>query len=164
MSTLLSPTAPGHHAESSEGLLLESLFNASRAFRHRLRPELERQNLTSPMFWGLHQLVLDGPMSVGRIAGQCVVTPANVSAAVERLRSAGLVVRQTSREDRRVVLLRPTARGRAVHREVWSRMARVFLAALGGVPSADLATTAEVLRRLAGTAGPGTAVSTEEVR
>jgi DNA-binding MarR family transcriptional regulator len=161
MSAVLASAARPHRPDPREGLLLQSLFNASRGFRHRLRPELERENLTSPMFWALHQLVQDGPMAVGRIASLCVVTPANVSAAVERLVEAGLVARASSPKDRRVVLIRPTARGRSVHREVWSRMARVLVRSLEGVPSADLATTADVLRRLAASSGPGASLELE---
>ncbi len=153
MSAALRAPARPLREDRRETLLLESLFNASRGFRHRLRPELERQGLTSPMFWALHQLVLDGPMSVGRIAGACVVTPANVSAALERLTTDGLVLRERNRVDRRVALISPTARGRAVHREVWSRLARVMLGSLEGVPSSELEVTARVLQRLAESAG-----------
>ena len=43
--------------------LADALFAAARAIKHGLRPELEREGLTSPMFWALNQLVLDGPLS-----------------------------------------------------------------------------------------------------
>lgn len=134
-----------------EELLVEALFNASRAFRHRLRPELERERLTSPMFWALHQLVIEGPLSVGEIAGACVVTSANVSSAAEGLEEAGLVVRHSSAPDRRVVRLTVTARGRALHRAIWNRLARVLVEPLEGVPSGDLEAAVRVLGRLAGT-------------
>jgi len=134
---------------ATEQLLMETLVNASRAFRHRLWPELERERLTSPMFWALNQLVLEGPMSVGRIAGACVVTSASVSAAVDRLETAGLVVRRSAAPDRRVVTLTATARGRAVHRALWSRLARSLVASLDGIPTGDLEATARVLGRLA---------------
>lgn len=136
-------------ALSPEQLLLEALVNASRAFRHRLWPELEQERLTSPMFWALNQLVLEGPMSVGRIAGACGVTSANVSSAVDRLESAGLVVRRSSAPDRRVVTLTATRQGRAVHRAIWSRVARDLVSSLGGVSTPDLEAAAKVLARLA---------------
>jgi DNA-binding MarR family transcriptional regulator len=118
--------------------------------RHLLRPELERQGLTSPMFWALHQLVLDGPLSVGALAGACIVTPANVSAASDPLVAAGLVARSEAARDRRFVVLTATARGRSVHRAVWNHVGQVLLGSLEGVPSADLEATARVLGRLAG--------------
>jgi len=136
-----------------EELLLQALVNASRVFRHRLHPELEREGLTSPMFWALHQIVLEGPLSVGAIAGACVVTPANISSAAEQLEEAGLVVRHSSAPDRRVVMLSATPRGRSLHRNVSRRLARVLVASLEGLPAGDLESAVRVLGRLAEGAG-----------
>lgn len=146
------PRSPAHRPGSQpapEQLLIEGLVNASRVFRHRLWPELEHEGLTSPMFWTLHQLVLDGPMNVGQIAGACVVTAANVSGAVDRLESAGLVVRRSAAPDRRVVTLTATPHGRAVHRALSQRIAHDLVRALEGLPAGDLEAAARVLGRLA---------------
>jgi len=145
-----------------EELLLEALVNASRVFRNRLRPELEREGLSSPMFWALHQLVTDGPLSVGAIAEACVVTSANVSSAVEQLEGAGLVVRHSSAPDRRVVVLTATPHGRALHRSVSRRLARVLVESLDGLPSSDLAAAVRVLERLAGSPARPPAVAVGE--
>ena len=140
---------PPETTAAREQLLMEALVSASRTFRHRLWPELEREQLTSPMFWALNQLVLEGPMSVGRIAGACGVTSANVSSAVDRLESAGLALRSSSAPDRRVVTLTATSRGRAVHRALADRIARGLLRSLDGLPARDLEAAARVLGRLA---------------
>ena len=159
------PTSPrvllAHPALPREELLLEGLVQVSRIFRHRLRPELEREGLTSPMFWALHELVLEGPLSVGGIAGACVVTSANVSAAAEALEQAGLVVRHSSAPDRRVVMLTATPRGRALHRNVSRRLARTLLEAVEDLPASDLEAATRVLGRLAG--GPGRSSPVPEV-
>jgi len=147
MSRVLAPKVMA--VASPEQLLMEGLVSASRTVRHRLWPELESEGLTSPMFWTLNQLVLEGPMNVGQLAGACGVTSANVSAAVEGLEAAGLVVRRSAAPDRRVVTLTSTARGRSVHRAVWQRLAHNLLHALDGVPTRDVETTARVLARLA---------------
>jgi len=140
---------PPETTAAREQLLMEALVSASRTFRHRLWPELEHEQLTSPMFWALNQLVLEGPMSVGRIAGACGVTSANVSSAVDRLESAGLALRSSSAPDRRVVTLTVTRKGRALHRALWSRIVRDLVASLDGVPARDLEVAARVLSRLA---------------
>ncbi len=142
-----APAVPARPRE--EALLVEALFNASRAVRHRLRPELEREGLSAPMFWALHQLVSDGPMNIGQIATACVVTPANVSSAADHLVGSGLVERETSTRDRRVVVLRATAKGRALHRAVWTQLARVLLRSMDAVAPSDLAATVRFLDRLA---------------
>jgi len=142
-------------APRREELLVQGLVHGSRALRHLLRPELERQGLTSPMFWALHQLVLDGPLSVGALADACIVTSANVSAAGDPLVAAGLVARHEAARDRRFVVLTATPRGRSVHRAVWNHLGRTLVASLEGVPSADLEAAARVLERLAGSVAPG---------
>ena len=144
-----------------EERLAEELFAAARAIKHRLRPELEREGLTGPMFWALNQLVLDGPLSVGALAGACVVTPANVSAVADDLEAAGLVARGSSARDRRVVVLTVTPRGRAMHRTVSRRFADVLLETTRGLPASDLDATGRVLSRLVALAG-GTPVASFE--
>jgi MarR family transcriptional regulator, organic hydroperoxide resistance regulator len=150
-------TAVRRRAQAASGareeLLIEALFAAARSIKYRLRPELERQGLTYPMFIALNQLVLDGPLSVGALAGACIVTPANVSAAADDLERAGIVARSSSPTDRRVVLLTVTPRGHALHRALSRRLGQVLLGSMRGVPTSDLAATGRVLARLASTAG-----------
>jgi DNA-binding MarR family transcriptional regulator len=149
------PAARAHLASAAlprEELLVEALVHASRVFRHSLHPALEREGLTSPMFWALHQLVVEGPLSVGGIAGACDVTSANISSAAEQLEAAGLVVRHSAAPDRRFVMLKATPRGRALHAEVSRRLARVLVQSLEGLPSSDLEAAVRVLERLAGSA------------
>jgi len=145
-----TPARESRNATDAEALLVEALFNATRTFRHRLRPALEGTGLTSPMFWTLHQLVLDGPLTVGHLADACVVTPANVSATAEQLEQAGLVARSSAPHDRRVVVLSPTARGRSAHRAVWTRLGRLLGASLSELRAADLDAATRVLAHLAG--------------
>ena len=148
----MTPRRPSSAAlvdAEDETILVEALFSATRAFRQRLRPELEREGISAPMFWTLHQLVVEGPMHVGEIATACVVTPANVSGSVDDLVRAGLVVRRPGLRDRRVVVVTATSRGRSLHRAVWRGLGRVLVGSLGAVPREELAATARVLGRLA---------------
>ena len=135
---------------AGEQLVLQSIFHAARALKLALHPELEREGLTIPMWWALHELALDGAMSVGAIASACIVTPANISAAADELVRGGLADRRSSTEDRRVTLLTATAKGRSVHRQIWTRTVTRFGESLKGVPRAELESTARVLSRLAG--------------
>lgn len=145
-------------AAAHDPSLLEALFGATLTARTVLRDELEREGLSTPMFWALHRVIGEGPLNVGQIAAACVVTSANVSSAVDDLVRAGLVARERPPQDRRVVLLRATPRGRSAHRSVWSRVASRVDASTRGLSLADLAAAARVLRRLAPTPdGPAVA-------
>ena len=126
-----------------------SIWHAARAFKLALRPELEREQLTIPMFWTLHELANDGAMSVGALASACVVTPANISVAAEELVLAGLAERSTSSKDRRVALLTATTKGRALHRRIWTRAAVRFSIPLRGLPRSDVQSAARVFEHLA---------------
>ena len=136
-------------APAGEQLVLEALYGATRAFRDRLRDELERERLSVPMFWALHHVVSDGPKNVGEIAEVCLVSSANVSFAVDDLVRDGLAVRERQEKDRRVVVLSATPRGRAVHRTVWTNIGRLFARSSDDLPASDISAAARVLNRFA---------------
>jgi DNA-binding MarR family transcriptional regulator len=135
-------------ASADELAVLQSIYQAARAFKLALHPELEREQLTTPMWWALHELALDGAMSVGSIASACVVTPANISSAVDELVHAGYAERTSSPKDRRITLITATAKGRNLQRQIWSRTLARFGEPLKGLPSSDLAAAARVLARV----------------
>ena len=65
----------------------------------------------------LHVLSLleaDGPLSMTRLAEALDVSVASVTGIVDRLEQRGLVERRRSDNDRRVILVHPTAAGEAV--------------------------------------------------
>jgi DNA-binding MarR family transcriptional regulator len=146
-------SSPSLQASADEQLVLQTISHTARAFKIALHPELEREHLTTPMWWALHELALDGAMSVGAIASACAVTPANISSAVDELVGAGLADRAGSPKDRRITLITATSKGRTLYRRIWTRTIAQFGAPLRGLPKADLETTARVLGRLTGPVG-----------
>ena len=65
----------------------------------------------------LHVLSLleaDGPLSMTHLADALDVSVASVTGIVDRLEQRGLVERRRGQEDRRVILVHPTAAGKAV--------------------------------------------------
>ncbi len=140
-------TVPAERSSTIPRSVFTSIYHAAHALKLSLRPELERERLTTPMFWTLHELANDGTMSVGEIATACAVTSANISGAIEELVQAGLVERSTSPKDRRIAMLTATPKGRGLHRAMWDRAVERFLTPLEGVPRSDLEATARVLER-----------------
>ena len=55
-----------------------------------------------------------GPMALCSIGEKLLVTSGNVTYVADQLEKAGLLKRQRSREDRRVIVARLTARGEAL--------------------------------------------------
>ncbi|HEY6223007.1 MAG TPA: MarR family transcriptional regulator, partial [Gemmatimonadales bacterium] len=70
--------------------------------------------LTGPQLWALKTLQRQGQMPAGLLAGALVVNQSSISALVDRLARRGLVRRIRGRDDRRVVKIALTGRGRAL--------------------------------------------------
>ncbi|HNY66497.1 MAG TPA: MarR family transcriptional regulator [Deltaproteobacteria bacterium] len=68
--------------------------------------------LTGPQLWAIKVIADAGPLSVSELAGRMFVHPATVVGIIDRLEGHGLVGRERSREDRRVVHVDLTDSGR----------------------------------------------------
>lgn len=81
--------------------------------------KVQEYGLTTPQFGILEALYHLGPLSLGEIAVKMLVTGGNVTYVMDRLEEQGLVYRDRSPDDRRVIQAKLTAEGHAL-------MARVF--------------------------------------
>jgi len=75
--------------------------------------------LTAPQFGILEALYHLGPRSLGDLAEKLLVTGGNITYVMDRLEAQGLVVRERSGEDRRVVVARLTEEGAACIRDAF---------------------------------------------
>lgn len=66
----------------------------------------------------LFLLTTDGPMAMGRLADQLAASLPGVSGMIDRMVSHGLVERLRDDDDRRLVVVRATAAGRAAVEEI----------------------------------------------
>jgi DNA-binding MarR family transcriptional regulator len=86
--------------------------------------------ITQEQYWVLKTLNNKGPMRVKDLANSIGCTPGSASVAVKRLERAGLVKRQRSAEDERVVTVTLARRGRerlsAWRTEQMRSMASIF--------------------------------------
>jgi DNA-binding MarR family transcriptional regulator len=125
-----------------------NLQQTNRVIQAALDERLQaRTNLSWPEFellWRL-QLAAEHPLRMNEIADQLLGSPSGVTRMADRLEKAGLIARETPKENRRVVHVRLTDRGRGV----LSEARRVFGDTLGDTFSAHLS-DAEVgsMRRL----------------
>jgi DNA-binding MarR family transcriptional regulator len=105
------------------------------------------EDLTLPQFDVLAQLHRHGNhgMTPGELTRELLVTAGNVTGIVDRLEALGLVERRRLPEDRRVVRVRMTARGRRLMQRAIPRHRRDVLSLLSPVPAADLVQLRELL-------------------
>jgi DNA-binding MarR family transcriptional regulator len=136
--------------------MTESELRALADFRYQIRRFL-RFSEAAARDAGLepqqHQLLLaaaaadDGPLTVGQLAERLQLRTHSVDELITRAESNGLVRRKRSADDRRYVMVEPTAKGRrALDRLADSHRAELraaaagltqALATIGGTPSVD---------------------------
>jgi DNA-binding MarR family transcriptional regulator len=97
----------------------------------------------------LNALEEDDGCPAGRLAERAGVTPATVTGMLDVLEEQGVVTRERSARDRRVVIARLSEEGRRLRDRRRAEVRRVFEDALAGLDPADLAAAPRVLRRLA---------------
>lgn len=81
-------------------------------FSREVACKVSEYGLTTPQFGILEALYHLGPLSLGELAEKLLVTGGNVTYVMDRLEEQGLVYRQRSPEDRRVVQAKLTPEGR----------------------------------------------------
>jgi MarR family transcriptional regulator, 2-MHQ and catechol-resistance regulon repressor len=89
------------------------------SFSKAVTLKVTEYGLTTPQFGVLEALYHLGPLSLGELAEKLLVTGGNVTYVMDRLETQGLVYRQRSPEDRRVIQAKLTQEGH-------ERIAEVF--------------------------------------
>ncbi|MDH5589921.1 MAG: MarR family transcriptional regulator [Gemmatimonadota bacterium] len=107
-----------------------SLARCYATYSRAVSSKINEYGLTAPQFGVLEALYHLGPITLGDLAGKLLVTGGNITYVMNRLELDGLVSRDRSGEDRRVVHARLTPAGRAVIASVFPGHVE-FIEALG---------------------------------
>jgi MarR family 2-MHQ and catechol resistance regulon transcriptional repressor len=103
--------------------------------------------LTTPQFGILEALYHLGPLSLGELAEKLLVTGGNITYVMDRLEKDGLVERDRSGPDRRVVTARLTPKGEGLIREVFPGHARFIHELTDELTAEEKATARALLKR-----------------
>jgi DNA-binding MarR family transcriptional regulator len=125
--------------------ILRSLRRISRALDLYSRRLATRVGLTGPQLVCLRYIQQIGPVSPSRIAREIHLSQATVTGIVDRLATAGWVVRKRGVTDRRVVTVEITETGASVLASAPSPLHDRLLERLGELPEEE---QAEILRSL----------------
>ena len=110
------------------------LMRAANSARNHASRSLSGAHLTLPQFAVLEALYHLGPMSLSDIARKVLTTGGNLTMVVGNLEKLGLARRQGCPEDRRVLIVALTAKGKTLLRDIFPRHAAAiveFLNVLG---------------------------------
>lgn len=120
-----APVVRNWGADDEEALRLWiALARCYSTFARAVSAKVLEYGLTSPQLGVLEALHHVGPLSLGELAEKLLVTGGNITYVMDRLESQGLVYRERSNRDRRVVEARLTEKGQEVVREYFPLHAR----------------------------------------
>lgn len=104
--------------------------------------------VTAPQLVCLLHVVNHGPVSATAIGREVHLSPSTVVGILDRLEEKGLVERQRSREDRRIVRVTATREGVELAREAPSPLQQTLADSLNQLPELEQATIALSLERV----------------
>ena len=128
--------------------ILRSLRRIIQAVDIHSRKLASVHQITTPQLVTLLWIVESGSSTASDIARQIHLSNSTVVGILDRLESKGLVVRERSTHDRRLVHVRATHAGEVLARSAPSPLQDVFAAALHQLPEAEQATIAQSLERI----------------
>jgi DNA-binding MarR family transcriptional regulator len=129
-------------------LLSQLLSQAERRVRRELGRILEREDCTVEE-WRALALLSDGDShAMSEIAAYTILPPPTLTRLIDRMVADNLAYRSPDPHDRRRVLVRVTARGRARHRRLVQRLQRDGHATLAEAAGDDVHQLAVLLREL----------------
>lgn len=148
---------PTHHRGTNQEVqalnAYITLFRAADSLAARGNTRLEAMGLTTGQFGVLEALLHLGPLCQRELGEKLLRTGGNITLVVDNLERDGLVRRERSRRDRRLVTVRLTPKGEKLIRKVFPGHAT----AIAGEMSHLTAAEQKQLRRLCRKLGRGVA-------
>lgn len=133
---------------NEETRFLKSLRRIIRALGNYSRQLTQQHGITSPQLICLLRLKEIGPMSMKALAAAVDLSPSTVVGIVDRLEIRGLVRRERSGLDRRVVTLIVTPKGEELLETAPSPLQDALVEALRLLPAEESARLAETLEQI----------------
>ena len=117
----------------------------------RLRREDTATSLTGPRLSALSVIVFGGPVTFGELAAAEQVKPPTMTRLVSALEDAGLVRRESDKNDKRIVRLRATTKGEQLLHAGRARRVKSLAEPIAELTAADritLTKAADILARV----------------
>lgn len=124
------------------------LMRASSSVSARAHRPLAGESLSESQFGVMEALLHRGPLCQRDLAAKILKTGGNVTLVVDNLQRQGLVERRRDQQDRRLVTVHLTDQGREVIERVYPRMVEAIVQEMKVLSSEELATLADLCRRL----------------
>jgi DNA-binding MarR family transcriptional regulator len=143
---------PSKSLEPNLDLILESMIYLYSESRRVTRAVAEQYGLTGSQLLVLKLLEPRGQVSLSALSGEIRAKNSTVTGIVDRMERDGLVVRRRSGDDRRVVHIELTAKGKKLANDVKADPRYMFRALLEELPAKDAAELERIMTKLVGRA------------
>ncbi len=116
----------------------------------RLTKELARRaDLTGPQLTVVKMLEQIGDLSLSELSERIRAQNSTVTGIIDRMERENLVTRERSKEDRRVVYIRLTAKGRRLAEEIPVEPMEIFRSALESLTASEVRELVKILGKVA---------------
>lgn len=129
--------------------IVETILYLYAESRRVTKAQAREHGLTGPQISVLKILEAMGDLSLTELSAKMSARNSTITGIVDRMERDGLVVRERSQSDRRVVLIRSTDKGTALAASVPVTAMEVFGVALRGLPDGDRKELKRILSALA---------------
>ncbi len=129
------------------------LHSAAIHLLRRARRVDAESHLPAPQLSALSVIVYGGPLTLGALAAAEQVRPPTMTKLIGAMEEGGLIERVPDREDRRVVRIRATAKGKRILEEGRDRRIAVIAGELASLPDTDVKAIAQALDAIEQVAG-----------
>jgi DNA-binding MarR family transcriptional regulator len=128
--------------------VLQSLRRIIRAVALHSRKLSMQHNVTGPQLACLLAVSGHGPLTASSLAREVHLSPSTIVGILDRLEQKGLVLRQRSSQDRRVINIAITAQGRELANSAPSPLQDTLAKALQGLPEIEQASIVLSLEKI----------------
>lgn len=108
----------------------------------------KRFGLTGPQLTVIKILDQIGDLSLSSLSGRIKANNSTVTGIIDRMEREGLVRRERSQTDRRMVLIRLTDKGRALAGQIEVQPMEIFRQAVAALPKSEMQTLFSILDRV----------------
>lgn len=139
---------PSKSSEPNLDLILESMIYLYSESRRVTRAVAEQHGLTGSQLLVLKLLEPRGQVSLSALSEEIRAKNSTVTGIVDRMERDGLVVRRRSGEDRRVIHIELTLKGKKLASDVKADPKHLFRALLAELPPKDAAELERIMTKL----------------
>lgn len=141
------PVSPEIKSDVDE--VLEAIIYLYTESRRITKELARRAELTGPQLTVMKMLEQIGDLSLSELSERIRAQNSTVTGIIDRMEREGLVTRERSKEDRRVVYIRLTAKGRKIAEEIPVEPMEIFRGALSALTAAETRELVKILGKVA---------------